>query len=68
MIRWLQRLVNGYIASGDHPGIKAAVEHANLKPLTAYDVQVQLCEFKRAKRPGGLHGRVASGRKRLREE
>ena len=66
-IREIQRAVNDVIREGHHPGIRAASAQG-LEELTAYDVQVQLCEYKRAKRPAGLHGRLTSTRKRLRTE
>ena len=46
-LRELTRVVNKVINSGLHKGIEAACRTARLKPLTAYDAQVQCCEAKR---------------------
>ena len=46
-MRELRACVNKVLESVRHPGVQSASEEANLVPLTAYDVQVQLCECKR---------------------
>ncbi len=50
---------NAAILSGCHPGLVMATRQTNLKPLTAYDTQVQSCEFKRG---FALPGRVRATR------
>ena len=59
VVRELQQIVNAVIDSGMHAGIEAARKEAGLRPLSAYDVQVQGCECKRGHK---LPGRVAKAR------
>ena len=55
----LQKCVAAVIESHKHVGIEIACQDAGLRPLTAYDVQVQCCECKRGH---SLHGRIAKAR------
>lgn len=59
VIRELQHIVAAVYDSGKHAGIEAAKKEANLRHLSAYDVQVQGCECKRGHK---LPGRIAKAR------
>jgi hypothetical protein len=61
-VRELQDIVNKVLESGLHEGLRRARVEMRLRPLTAYDVQVQSCEAKR-----GFHiiGRVKKERQQL---
>jgi len=61
-VRELQRCVATVFDSGKHEGIEAARREADLRPLSAYDVQVQCCECKRGHK---LPGRVKNSRAAL---
>ena len=55
IIRELKDVVNKVLESGLHNGLQRAREEMRLRPLTAYDVQVQSCEGKK-----GLRQRAAA--------
>ena len=55
IIRELKDVVNKVLESGLHNGLQRAREEMRLRPLTAYDVQVQSCECKK-----GLRQRAAA--------
>ena len=63
-VRELQRCVAAVFDSGKHEGIEAAKREAGLRPLSAYDVQVQCCECKRGHK---LPGRIKNARAALPE-
>ena len=46
-VREVTATVNGCLAKGEHGLGEAAVKH-HLEPLTAYDTQVALCQFKKS--------------------
>ena len=46
IVRELKDVVNKVLESGLHSGLQRAREEMRLRPLTAYDVQVQSCECK----------------------
>ena len=62
----LRVAVQAIFLSAAHLGIERAREEADLRELSAYDVQVQCCEHKRGLRMK-LHARLATTRKRLRQ-
>ena len=47
IVRELKDVVNKVIESGLHSGLQTARQEMRLRPLTAYDVQVQSCECKK---------------------
>jgi len=61
-VRELRACVNKVLESGRHAAMQSAREEANLVPLTAYDVQVQLCECKRG---FSMPARIRATRARL---
>ncbi len=61
----LQQCVAAVFDSQQHKGIETARREAGLRPLTAYDVQVQCCECKRGRQ---LPGQIAKARVALYSE